>query len=102
MRDDVEKIKKKAAIAHRKAMQQKHPEIVKEEPRDADLNGTTFDVPSNTNAEEERRQEEEEDLHVICNFFAYGGGDEQIVGESEDTVWARLSSNVSIVPSYFF
>ncbi len=101
MRDDVEKLKKKAAIAYRKAMQQRHPEVVKEEPRDADLNGTTFDA-SNTNAEEERRGEEEEDLDAICNFFAYGGGDEQIVGESEDAVWARLGSNVSIISSYFF
>ncbi|KAF8350119.1 hypothetical protein F5887DRAFT_1070332 [Amanita rubescens] len=92
MRDDVEKLRKKAAIAYRKAMQQKHPEVVKEEPRDADLNGTTFDA-SNTNAEEERRREEEEDLDVVCNFFAYGGGDEQIVGESEDAVWTRLGSN---------
>ena len=83
-------------------MQRKHPEIVKEELQDTALNGTTFDVQNNTNAEEERMEEEESDLDVICNFFAFGGGDEQNAGENEDALWTRLSNKVRIVSSGFF
>ncbi|KAK2461962.1 hypothetical protein APHAL10511_006425 [Amanita phalloides] len=91
MRDDIEKIRKKATIAYRKAMEHKHPEIVKEEPQDMDLNGTGANVAG----ENEVKKDVEEDLDIICNFFAYGGGDEQNDGGDQDTIWARLSSKAT-------
>lgn len=83
-------------------MQRKHPEVVKEELQDTALNGTTFDVQKNTNAEEARMEDEESDLDVICNFFAFGGGDEQNTGENEDALWTQLSNKVRIVSPCFF
>lgn len=101
MRDDVEKLRKKAAITYRKAVQQKHREIVKEEPQDVEMNDITSDIPNDTNAEDERMEEEENDLDVICNFFAYGGGDEQNGGGNEDALWTQLSNKARIVSVCF-
>ena len=102
MREDVDKLRRKAAFAYRKATHRQRPEVVKEELQDTALNGTTFDVQKNKNAEEERMEEEEHDLDVICNFFAFGGGDEQNADENEDTLWTQLSNKVRIVSPCFF
>jgi len=42
--------------------------------------------------EADRRRDEEEDLNILCDFFAYGGGDEQDDGTDQEQLWGRLAS----------
>ena len=96
MREEVDVIRKKAGIAYRKALSdQKNSPVVKEEPQDLNLDELGFGNPSQTDADANRRRDEEEDLDIICDFFVYGG-DDQDDGADQEQIWRRLASKVSI------
>ncbi|KAF8640628.1 hypothetical protein AX17_000288 [Amanita inopinata Kibby_2008] len=94
VKSEIEQMRKRAATDQKKSLNAKQTHYVKEEPQDTVM----FDEPHGTlTAEnlEETRGREEEDLTVICDFFAYGGGDEQDDVNDTEALWNRLSNKVT-------
>ncbi|KAF8632545.1 hypothetical protein AX15_001760 [Amanita polypyramis BW_CC] len=96
-RDEVDKLRKKAAIAYKKSFDLTQPAHAEEKSCDANMNGVEIDIPGPVNMEEVRKKEEEDDLNTICNFFAFGGGDGQVDNSDQDALWARLSSKATCI-----
>lgn len=98
VRDEFERIRKRAGIVYRKAQEQKQSQATQSAPEDKSESESEDPIvtpitPSPTLVDEpdtDKKVAEEDDLNIVAKFFA-GNEDDS---ESESVIWARLDSQV--------
>jgi hypothetical protein len=99
VRDEIDRLRKRAGIVFRKTQEQKQsqsvPELHQEDKSESEAEDcvVTPITPSPTlvdESETDKKVAEEDDLNTAANFFAANEDD----NENESVVWARLTSQV--------